>query len=143
MADDDEVVRKPLLRQKWLQPNHDTKRRSNKNEARLAKALGGKRVRNSGGKPWSRADASTVVGTGPVTEGGDLSTADFFIENKRSEKKSISVQKEWIDGIKESAKRTGKYPAVILTYETPRKPPEDWVMIPIDVFDRLRKNHDS
>lgn len=140
---DEEPARKPLLRQKWLQPNADTKRRSNENETRLAKKLGGKRVRNSGGKPWSARDAKTVVGSGPTTEGGDVATHDFFIENKRSEKKSISVQKEWIEQIKESARRVGKSPAVILTFETPRKPPEDWVMIPIDVFDRLRKNHDS
>lgn len=146
MKNDDEnetPTRKPLLRQKWLQPNADTKKRSNKNEYRLARALGGKRVRNSGGRAWSSADAKTVVGTGPTTEGGDLTTRDFFLENKRSEKKSISVQKEWIDGIKDSARRVGKDPGVILTFETPRKPPEDWVLIPLDVFDRLRKNQDD
>lgn len=147
MKNDDEnetpTEKKPLLRQKWLQPNSDTKRRSNKNERRLARALGGKRVRNSGGRAWSRGDAKTVVGSGPVTEGGDLSTRDFFLENKRSEKKSISVQKEWLEGIKDSARRVGKDPGVILTFETARKPPEDWVLIPIEVFDRLRRKQDD
>lgn len=141
--DDPEKPVKKKLRIKWLEPNTDRKKRSDNNERRLAKRLGGKRTPRSGGKLWSRYDKSEVhLASKVVTEGKDLETKDFCFENKRSEKKSISVKKDWVDGIREAARREGKYPGVILTFEVPRKDPEDWVLIPIDVFDRLRRNQE-
>lgn len=127
---------KPKLKLKWLEPNHDKAKRSNKNERRLAKQLSGRRVVRSGGTLWSRrAGGSTGSGT---TKGGDVETKDFFIENKRTEKASMSVKHEWLDGIRTAAARVMKDPALIITFEFDRRPPEDWVAVPIAVFERLR-----
>jgi len=136
----DEEPPKPLerkrLRTKWLEPNADRKTRSNKNEHRLAKKLtGGRRVKQSGGALWSRRESGSGTRT---TEGGDVKTRDFHMENKRSEKKSISVTREWLKQITEAARRVQKDPALILTFEDGKKPPEDWVAVPIEVFERLR-----
>lgn len=131
----EEEPRKKLT-SKWLQPNFDRARRSNKNERRLADRLGGRRVAKSGGTLWSRRSAGET-GTG-MTKGGDVETRDFFIENKRTEKASMSVKREWLDGIREAAKREMKDPALIMTFEIERRPPEDWIAIPLDVFERLR-----
>lgn len=128
-----------VLRAKWLEPTADTAARSNRNERRLAKQLGGKRIAKSGGNLWSsRAGGST--GT-RITEGGDVKTKDFHIENKRTVKDSISVKRAWLDGIRAAAIRAMKDPAIILTFEDDleRKPPEDWVAVPISVFERLRR----
>ena len=138
MIDDTEGRKR--LKSKWLEPNADKARRSNNNERRLADRLGGKRVQRSGGKLWSRRAAGTT-GTG-MTEGGDVALREFFIENKRTELKSMSVKREWLSQIRSAAARVGKDPALIMTFEIERKPPEDWVAIPIEVFERLRKKID-
>ena len=124
------------LRTKWLEPNSDRKIRSNKNEKRLAKRLtGGRRVKQSGGALWSRRERGSGTRT---TEGGDVKTRDFHLENKRTDNKSISVKREWLDDIRAAAKRVMKDPGLILTFEDGKKPPEDWVAVPIEVFERLR-----
>lgn len=124
------------LRTKWLEPNSDRAARSNNNERRLAKQLGGKRIPRSGGRLWSRRmGGATGAGT---TEGGDVSTKDFHIENKRTDKKSMGIKREWLTEVREAAKRAGKDPALIITFEDGRKAPEDWVAVPIEVFERLR-----
>lgn len=132
--------RKRLI-SKWLEPNADKARRSNENERRLANRLGGKRVQRSGGKLWSRRAAGST-GTG-MTEGGDVELREFFVENKRTELKSLSVKREWLTQIRAAAARVGKEPALIMTFEVDRKPPEDWVAIPIEVFEHLRKKIDQ
>jgi hypothetical protein len=131
------------LRTKWLEPTADTANRSNRNERRLAQQLGGKRIPRSGGKSWSnRAGGATGKKT---TEGGDVGTKDFHIENKRSVKESIGVKKQWLDDISAAAHRVMKDPALILTFEDEleRRPPEDWVAIPIKVFERLRSRNEG
>lgn len=132
----DEASEKKKLRTKWLEPNTDRKRRSNKNEHRLAKKLsGGKRIKQSGGALWSPRERGSGTRT---TEGGDVKTRDFHLENKRTDKKSMSIQREWLDDVKAAARRAMKDPGVILTFETKFQTPEDWVMVPIEVFERLR-----
>jgi hypothetical protein len=132
----DEASEKKKLRTKWLEPNTDRKRRSNKNEHRLAKKLsGGKRIKQSGGALWSPRERGS--GT-RVTEGGDVKTRDFHMENKRTDTKSMSLKREWLDDVKAAARRAMKDPGVILTFETKFKESEDWVMVPIEVFERLR-----
>jgi hypothetical protein len=73
-----------------------------------------------------------------MTQGGDVATVDFFIENKRTELKSMSIKREWLTQITEAAARVGKTPALIMTFEDGRRDPEDWVAVPIAVFERLR-----
>jgi hypothetical protein len=135
------------LRSKWLDPNADRARRSNQNERRLAKRLGGKRIARSGGKLWSsrlkgasaRGKGINLAGVSGTTEGGDVAVKEFHFENKRTINKSMSVQRAWLLGITEAARQAGKDPGLILTFENGRKPPEDWVALPLDVFERLRK----
>lgn len=136
MSTQDSDPERKRLRTKWLEPNADRADRSNKNERRLAERLGGKRVPRSGGKLWSRRAAGST-GTG-MTQGGDVATVDFFIENKRTELKSMSIKREWLTQITEAAARVGKTPALIMTFEDGRRDPEDWVAVPIAVFERLR-----
>ena len=121
---------------KWLDPQAQRKRRSNAHEKRLATRLGGKRVPASGGKLWSRRDRNDSV----QTDGADVRLSDFMIEHKRTDKESMSVKRQWLDQIKEVADRSAKDPGVILTYEDGRKILQEWVMIPLAVFERLRKN---
>ena len=132
----EEVPEKKKRLPKWLEPNTDRKRRSNKNERRLASKLnGGKRIKQSGGALWSPRERGSGTRT---TEGGDVKTRDFHLENKRTDKKSMSVQREWLDDVKAAARRVMKEPGVILTFETKFQESEDWVMVPIAVFERLR-----
>lgn len=125
----DEAPRKPQL--KWLDPNHDKYKRSKKHEDRLGKRLGGKRIPRSGGLAWSRWDKTTA--------NGDVSIPDFHLEHKRTDAKSMSLQQEWLSKVSEGARRTGKDPGVVITFERTGKAPEDWALIPLDVFERLLK----
>lgn len=87
---------------------------------------------------WSHREAG-ATGT-RITEGKDLQNREFSFENKRTDKGSMSVKLEWLEEIQKAATRSGKDPGVILTFERPRKDPEDWVAIPISVFERLCKD---
>ena len=72
-----------------------TRKVSKKQEARLAKTLGGKRQSNSGATPFQK---------------GDVVTELFAIECKTNmkPKQSISIKKEWVDKIKQEAFAMGK-----------------------------------
>ena len=79
---------------------------SKKQEARLAKTLGGKRQLNSGATPFQK---------------GDVITELFAIEAKTSmtPKQSISIQRAWIDKIRREAFAMGKpYSAVAFDFGT-------------------------
>jgi len=129
----DEETGGKRLKLKWLEnPNQERARRSNKQERRVASELGGRRIRNSGGARWSKHDSGT--------DDGDVATPEFHIEHKRTDNKSMSIKREWLDKVKEGARKFGKDPAVVLTFEDPHKPfekPEDWIMMPISVAQRV------
>jgi len=118
---------------KWLDnPNHDRAKRSNRHERRVASEMGGQRIRNSGGARWSKHDHNT--------DDGDVATPDFHVEAKRTDRKSMSIKREWLDKVRSGARKFGKDPAVVLTFERPKQPselPEDWIMMPLDVAKRL------
>lgn len=124
---------KTLRPLKWLEePNNDRARRSRKQEDRIAKKLGGRRLRRSGGSQWSKYDRST--------DDGDITTPVFHVEHKRTDNKSMGVKKEWLDKVREGARKFGKDPALVITFEEPSKPsvpPEDWILIPLDVARRV------
>lgn len=131
---DDETGGK-RLKLKWLEnDNHDKARRSRKQEERIAKKLGGYRLRVSGGAHWSKYDKTT--------EDGDIATPELHIEHKRTDKKSLSIKREWLDKVKEGARKFSKTPALVITFEDPHKPynnPEDWIVLPLEVVERLLK----
>lgn len=125
----DDAPRRPQI--KHLDANYDKYKRSKKHEDRLGKRLGGKRIPRSGGMAWSKWDSSTA--------GGDISVPDFHIEHKRTDCKSMSVQHEWLTKVSEGARKVGKDPALAVTFEKKGQFLDDWIMIPLDVFERLLK----
>lgn len=68
----------------------NTRKFSSPQEKKVAKATGGKRQANSGATTFRK---------------GDVLTKTFCIECKTAtiEKKSVSIQREWIDKLKEEA----------------------------------------
>ncbi len=114
---------------KWLDKNREQFKKSKKHENRLAKELDGQRLRRSGGMQWSK-----WVHT---TEGADIKTKRFSIEHKRTEKKSMVVEHSWLLKIRASARASLRMPAVIITFEEKTEEPDDWVLIPKEVFQRL------
>lgn len=72
-----------------------TRAHSNAQEKQVARVLDGYKVANSGATPFNKADVTTRV---------------FAIECKTKMKrsKSISIQKEWVEGIQEEAFAMGK-----------------------------------
>lgn len=117
---------------KWLEPNYERARKSRKQEDRVAGRLGGRRLRRSGGTQWSKDDVTT--------EDGDVATPEFHVEQKSTEKLSMSIPRKWLAKIREGARKFGKDPAVVLTFTDPKKPhkpPEDWICMPIEVAQRI------
>jgi Holliday junction resolvase len=121
------------LKLKWLEnPNHERARKSNKQERRVASRLGGRRIRNSGGARWSKHDHST--------DDGDVATPEFHVEQKTTRKASMSLKREWLRKVKEGARKFGKDPAVVITFDDstkPYEPPEDWILMPVEVAQRV------
>ena len=114
----------------WLNDPHgnrDRARRSMKHEDRIAgKFPGGRRYPRSGGQSWSKRDHKTTMG-------GDVGTPNLHIEHKRTDKASMSLKLEWLEKVVEGAKRQMKDPALVITFEQPGRPPEDWIMVPLAV----------
>ena len=117
-------------RPQFLNDNRERAKRSRKHEERIAEKLGGKRLPASGALRPSYRKAET--------ECGDITSKDFFIEHKRTVKQSISIKKDWLSKVTDGANRHQKEPALVVTFEEKMKPPEDWVMIPMELFERLR-----
>ena len=70
--------------------NRPTRFYSNRQEKKVAKAVGGRQTPNSGATPFQK---------------GDVATEDWLIECKTTttEKKTFNVKKEWLDKNKEEA----------------------------------------
>lgn len=137
VAENENDAPKAIGRLKWLDPNRERARRSRKHEERVAKELGGKRIARSGARTWLRRGGSKVDGGASITEGGDLKTKDFHFEHKRTQKKSIAISRTWLEQIFVAARARFKDPGLIVTFEKATKAPEDWVMVPMDVWKRL------
>lgn len=133
------------VRPKWMDPNYDRFKRSKKHENRLASRLGGKRLPQSGAKRLSKyaLRAQTSLGEAPssITMNGDLALRDFWVEHKRTDTGTMSIKKEWWLKLKDGAAAADRDPALIVTFEnkaSPSSKPIDLVLIPLDVFERLR-----
>jgi hypothetical protein len=111
--------------------NYDRVKKSTREERKVAKRLGGRTHKRSGGLPWSRHDSTTAQ--------GDVTTPDLHIEHKRAEPgtKSIGVTRAWLAKVTEGAKRRIKTPAMVLHFEKAQGHEEDWLMMPLDVAERL------
>lgn len=77
---------------------------SNRQETDVAKAIGGKKVSNSGATPYDKGDVKH-----------DLFTIEC--KTKTTNSKSIAIQKEWLDKLKsESLFMKTKYEALIFNF---------------------------
>lgn len=111
--------------------------RSKQHEHRIADELGGRRVARSGGMPWSSYDEKNREGK-TLTNGGDIKTPELMVEHKRTDMQSMSLKREWLDGVKQGAKMALRDPAIVITFEDnlSERPPEDWIMVPLAVWKR-------
>ena len=81
--------------------NRPTRFYSNQQEKKVAKAVGGKQVSNSGATAFNK---------------GDVTTDNILIECKTccDDKKSFSIKKEWLEKNKEEAFAMGKDYSVLV-----------------------------
>lgn len=142
MSDEDE---RKVVRPKWMDANYDRFKRSKAHENRLAEKLGGKRLPRSGAQRLSkyavRAQTSLNSKTDTITQNGDLALPDFWVEHKRTDTGTMSIKKDWWLKVCEGAREANKAPAIIVTFEqrsSPSARPIDLVLIPLDVFERMR-----
>ena len=103
----------------------NTRRYSKAQESRVAKNLKGKRQSNSGATPFFK---------------GDVVTEHFCIECKTSmtEKKSTSIKREWIEGIKEEAFAMGKPHLALAFNYGGLDNPENFYIIDERLFNQLQ-----
>lgn len=107
----------------------DAARHSRKHEERLASKLGGRRLRRSGGMPYSK--------TYRVSEGHDLKSRLLKGEHKfvRASTGSISVKRAWLENLLELTKSCPQEPALLITFEG-MKQHQDWILMPLEVVER-------
>ena len=125
---------------KWLDGNqYENAGKAKKHENRLASRLGGKRYAGSGNRRWSKWVGSSD------TDKGDIATPEMHFEHKFTRDASISLKLEWLDKVKEGARKFHKDPGMIITFEDSHgKPKEEWAILPLTVFEQLiRKVRDS
>ena len=92
------------------------KKKSVKQEDRLAKKLGGRRQKASGACPLNR---------------GDVRLPELLAEAKRTDKKSISIKIDYLEKITREAVQYDSVPAVAIEFtNTPPMVDRDWVMVP-------------
>jgi hypothetical protein len=116
---------------KVFAPNYNRARKSNIMERKVARRLGGRRLPRSGGMQWSATNKSTL--------GADISTKTLHIEHKRIEPgtKSLSIKREWLSKVAEGARKHIKHPAFVFHFEGASDYSEDWMMLPLDIAERL------
>lgn len=99
------------------------RRKSMKQEDRVADAFGGYRQAGSGAVAGRRGDAKGV---------------ELLGECKRTEKKSISIKMDYLEKITQEAVSYNRIPAVAIEFEdTPKLVPRDWVLLPAGFVSQL------
>lgn len=109
---------------KWALPATQRFKRSQKNERRVAQALGGRELPRSGGmKAAGGADSPTLE--------GDFRTPTLHAEHKRTEKPELRVQREWFRKVSSGAARCHRTPAVVLLLEPVQGDAREWIFLPV------------
>jgi len=99
------------------------RRKSMRQEDRVADALGGYRQKASGALPGNR---------------GDVRGVELLGECKRTDKKSISITLAYLEKITMEAISYDRIPAVAIEFgNTPKLVSRDWVMVPSDFMQEL------
>jgi len=95
-------VKPPCLGyKKKTNKTNTTKKKSIKQEKKLAKDIGAKRTPQSGAQD---------------TAPSDMIKGDFIIESKATKGKSISVREEWLSVLKYTPMHLGKIPTLVLEF---------------------------
>lgn len=117
---------KGLPRPRFLDDDYvrkERRRKSMKQEDRVAAEVGGHRVPGSGAFKSQR---------------GDVNATDFLMEAKRTDGKVLTVRMDWLAKIREEAAAVQKLPALTLEFgDWGHNVERDWVMVPLSVFKRL------
>jgi hypothetical protein len=101
------------------------KERAAKTEKELAKNLGGIPTPNSGALDNRK---------------GDVVLPDFLLESKETEHLTYRIAQSDLRKITKEARETNKDPAFSVTFHSMKfGTPKTWVLIPLGVFDELRK----
>ena len=102
---------------------------SNRHEKETAQKTGGQRVRGSG----------AVLG-----RPGDVRGKRDLQELKATDKvDETRIQLSWLRQIARQALAIGKYPLVNMRFTKLKEPcPQDWVLIPADVYNRLKEGNE-
>jgi hypothetical protein len=141
MTEDQDDPKSARTRLRWLDPNHKNVKRSKKQEERIAKTFGGRRLPRSGGKAWSRSDESRhnreAYQIETKTDGGDVVAPEFLIEHKLTRTKSYSLHRDTLAKVTEGAEARGKTPLVVVTFEHTTRKLEDWAVIPMEALQKL------
>ena len=99
------------------------RRKSMKQEDRVASRIGGYRQKASGALPGSR---------------GDVKGVELLGECKRTDKKSISITLAYLEKITMEAVSYDRIPAVAIEFgNTPKLVSKDWVMLPAEFVEEL------
>jgi len=99
------------------------RKKSMKQEDRVADALGGYRQKASGALPGNR---------------GDVKGVELLGECKRTDKKSISITVKYLEKITHEAVAYDRIPAVAIEFgDTPKLVSRDWVMVPSEFMQEL------
>jgi hypothetical protein len=99
------------------------KKKSQVQEKRIAKELGGKTQPGSGAFEHFK---------------GDVKLSDYLIEAKRTDKQSITVKAEWLSKIDHEAINVGKIPALAIELGSMNGFTEnEWIAIPMSEFKKL------
>lgn len=99
------------------------RKKSMKQEDRVADALGGYRQKASGALPGNR---------------GDVKGVELLGECKRTDKKSISITIAYLEKITHEAVAYDRIPAVAIEFgNTPKMVSRDWVMVPAEFMQEL------
>ena len=98
--------------------------RSQLQEKKMAKALGGRVQPASGALPYYK---------------GDIKADRYLIEAKTTTKKSYTLTRALLGKIDSEAENIRKTPVLALSFESMPAPiPKDWVLIPFSEFRRLK-----
>ena len=91
-------------------------KKSQKQEKRIAKEIGGKVQKGSGSKDFHK---------------GDVKSLELLVEAKRTDNDSISIKKDWLIKIFQESVAYKKIPALSIEFDDmPNIVPRDWIAIP-------------
>lgn len=81
----------------------------------------------------------------PGSRGGDLVYNQYvLVENKSTDKKSISLKKDYLDKIDRIAFEGGKHPVLVVGFEATSKNygEREWAVVPLNFLIELLEKHD-